>query len=389
MIAVIADDFTGAAEIGGVGLRYGLKVLIETEVNKVEDVDLLVIATDTRSMSATDASAEVARITSQLLALEPVLIFKKIDSVLRGHVAAEIETQLRLMGKKKALIVPANPLIGRTIVNGQYFVDSVPLNETSFSDDPEFPIHSANVTEIVQSSEFPVVSMGLNEKLPGRGLIIANIRVPEELKVWTCFIDSDMVVAGGSVFFDALLGTVFSPKVSVAKTDLSFGESSLFIFGSKYPKQPSLLEKFYKNKVVRSNMPEGIYYNTGLCDDLLECWAGEVTCLLKSGKTVMVTIDHQPVNEEGLSLRLCENIGKLVEKVARRIELRDLFIEGGATTSTVLKYLNINKLMPFNEADFGVIQMKVEGFPNLCITTKPGSYLWPGHLKFAKPILNT
>jgi len=39
MIAVIADDFTGAAEIGGVGLRYGLQVLIETEVNDVSDVD--------------------------------------------------------------------------------------------------------------------------------------------------------------------------------------------------------------------------------------------------------------------------------------------------------------------------------------------------------------
>ena len=31
MIAVIADDFTGAAEIGGIGLRYGLDVIIQTK----------------------------------------------------------------------------------------------------------------------------------------------------------------------------------------------------------------------------------------------------------------------------------------------------------------------------------------------------------------------
>lgn len=32
MIAVIADDFTGAAEIGGIGLHYELKVEIATAV---------------------------------------------------------------------------------------------------------------------------------------------------------------------------------------------------------------------------------------------------------------------------------------------------------------------------------------------------------------------
>jgi uncharacterized protein YgbK (DUF1537 family) len=45
MIAVIADDFTGAAEIGGIGLNHGLRVLIETKVKAVSGIDLLIIAT--------------------------------------------------------------------------------------------------------------------------------------------------------------------------------------------------------------------------------------------------------------------------------------------------------------------------------------------------------
>ena len=103
----------------------------------------------------------------------------------------------------------------------------------------------------------------------------------------------------------------------------------------------------------------------------------------------MLTIDHLPGNEENLSLHLRESIGQLVAKVENKFALNDLFIEGGATTSEVLKYLNINKLFPFNEADFGVIQMKAEGYHNLCITTKPGSYMWPDHLIFenSKPQL--
>ena len=368
---------------GGVGLRYGLNVLIGTEVNEVDGVDLLVIATDTRSLSVETASEEIAKIATQLLELEPQLIFKKIDSVLRGHVAKELEIQLQLTGKNKAMIVAANPSVGRTIVHGRYFVDSLPLDETSFADDPDFPVCSASVTDIVKSSGFPVVSLGLNDALPDSGLFIADVTSQEDLVAWTARINDEMIVAGGSGFFDALLGTIYNPKVLSGHPDLSFGESTLFIFGSKYPKQISLLEKFYNNNVVRINMPEGIYYNSEQSANLLEVWSNDVVAQLMNGNSVMITIDHEPENEEeGLSLRLRENIGQLVANVEAKFDLIDLFIEGGATTSVVLKYLNVSNLIPFKEADFGVIQMKADGYPNLCITTKPGSYLWPEYLIF-------
>ncbi len=387
MIAVIADDFTGAAEIGGVGLRYGMNVLIETIVNEVSDVDLLVIATDTRSLGAEAASEEVSKITRQLMKLNPKLIFKKIDSVLRGHVARELEAQMHLAGKNKAVIVAANPSVGRTIIDGCCFVDSLPLNETSFANDPGFLVHSAFVTDIVQSSEFPVFSLGLNDEMPDSGLIIADVANPVELNAWAARINVEMVVAGSSGFFDALLGTIYHQKALNAPAKLSFGGSSLFVFGSMFPKHASMLEKFYNNKVVKMNMPEGIYYNSDPCPYMLDDWAVQVANQLKNGYNVMVTIDHQPGNEAGLSLRLRECIGQLVVKVENHFHLNDLFIEGGATTSVVLKYLNVTKLFPYNEAGFGIIQMKADGYPDLCITTKPGSYMWPEHLVFenAKP----
>jgi uncharacterized protein YgbK (DUF1537 family) len=382
MIAVIADDFTGAAEIGGVGLRYGLKVLIETVVNDVSDVDLLVIATDTRSLGAEDASQEMATITSQLMKLQPDMIFKKIDSVLRGHVARELEAQMHITGKSKAVIVAPNPSVGRTIVDGWYFVDSLPLNETFFAEDPDFLVRSALVTDIVQSSEFPVCSLRLDEKMPDAGLFIADVSSSEELNAWAARINREIEVAGGSGFFGALLENIYHKKASTASSKLSFRGSSLFVFGSMYPKQAGMLEKFYSNQVVKMNMPDSVYYNSESCSNMLDNWALQVAGKLKNGLNVMVTIDHQPVNESGLALWLRESIGKLVVKVQDHFNLNDLFIEGGATTSVVLKYLNVTKLYPFNEADFGIIQMKAEGYPDLCITTKPGSYMWPEHLVF-------
>jgi hypothetical protein len=129
-------------------------------------------------------------------------------------------------------------------------------------------------------------------------------------------------------------------------------------------------------------MPESIYYANGAYDTEMENWSAQVASQLNAGCSVMVTIDYLPGSEPGLSLRIRESIGQLVAKVAGRFNLSDLFIEGGATTSVVLKHMNITRLTPFYEADFGVIQMKAEGYPNLCITTKPGSYLWPQNVEF-------
>ena len=58
MIAVIADDFTGAAEIGGLGLLYGYKTAIVTKVNALENIDLLIIATEMRAFDSEKAVQE-------------------------------------------------------------------------------------------------------------------------------------------------------------------------------------------------------------------------------------------------------------------------------------------------------------------------------------------
>jgi uncharacterized protein YgbK (DUF1537 family) len=90
MIVVIADDYTGAAELGGIGLRYNLRVEVNTKVNLQSSADLLVIATDTRSMQKHEAELEMEIVTKEIAKLNPTLIFKKVDSVLRGYVAEEL-----------------------------------------------------------------------------------------------------------------------------------------------------------------------------------------------------------------------------------------------------------------------------------------------------------
>src|SRR5688572_5722033 len=113
MIAVIADDLTGAAELAGIGLRYGLRAEVVTELTRETDADLLVVSMDSRSMDKQDAVRKASETTAAIAGLHPEMIFKKVDSALRGYVAEEIAAHLNILHLQKALLVPANPVLGR------------------------------------------------------------------------------------------------------------------------------------------------------------------------------------------------------------------------------------------------------------------------------------
>ena len=94
MIVVIADDFTGAAELGGVALRYGLTAEVQTEFNVRVDADLIAVDADTRSCTAQEAAKRVASVAGLCQEDTVERVFKKVDSVLRGQVIAELTALL-------------------------------------------------------------------------------------------------------------------------------------------------------------------------------------------------------------------------------------------------------------------------------------------------------
>ncbi|HEY4787205.1 MAG TPA: four-carbon acid sugar kinase family protein, partial [Bacteroidales bacterium] len=262
MIAVIADDFTGAAEIGGIGLRYGLNVVIETEDIQDHNADLLIIATDTRSLPASDAMKHIYRITKGLQKLEPEFIFKKIDSVLRGNITDELIAQMEASGQNKAIVIAANPVFNRIIRDGIYYIDDVPLHETFFSTDPEFPVISSSVLDIVgKDSRINIESLKPGNLLPEKGLIIGDAVNIQDLEKWASFQNTDTLFAGAAGFFEAVLLKQFKIAAPHSLNPLPFGEKTLYVLGSTYPKDIDFLKKLEENGHFLVNMPEEIFYN--------------------------------------------------------------------------------------------------------------------------------
>ena len=387
MIAVIADDFTGAAEIGGIGLRYGLSVVIETGDIQDHNADILIIATDTRSLTANEASEQVYSITKELLKLNPLFIFKKIDSVLRGNVAAELTAQMKASGQNRAIVVAANPIFNRIIKDGIYYIDGIPLKDTFFSSDPDFPVYSSSVLEIVGiENGTEIRNLKPNDEIPEHGLIIGDVTCNADLENWAIYNNKKTLLAGASGFFEALLLQQRILSASEPIQSVPFGSKILYILGSTYPKDSEFLKKLEEIGYSQFNMPEEIYYNKNFDPFHFECWVNDIVRGIEEHDKVVVSILHPPCNDNDITSRIKDSIGMLAQKVVERVSLSELMIEGGATTSAVLKYLNINKLFPIQDLNTGVIRMRIDGITNFCLTTKPGSYQWPDHVWYPESI---
>jgi uncharacterized protein YgbK (DUF1537 family) len=112
--AIIADDLTGALDTGTPFVEAGLSVAVAIEVGAAAEAlstgaDVVVVNTASRALSADEAAGRVRLAADALLAARPAVVMKKIDSRLKGNVAAESAALAEVFGLKSILVAPAVP----------------------------------------------------------------------------------------------------------------------------------------------------------------------------------------------------------------------------------------------------------------------------------------
>ena len=132
---ILADDLTGAADCGLACTEAGLDTLVLLDPRgAVGGAEALAVDLDSRGLLAVDAYAVTRAAAGRLLA-PGTLLYKKIDSTLRGNPAAEIAAACDAMaagphGHALALVAPAFPATGRITHGGRVLVHSVRLEQT-------------------------------------------------------------------------------------------------------------------------------------------------------------------------------------------------------------------------------------------------------------------
>ena len=168
-LAVIADDLTGAADTAIQFRRVSAPLLLVSH-RHLSDLGLqdsgagLGVYTDSRHLSLADAAARVRQAGLSVKKLAASLIYKKIDSCLRGNIGAEVEALLGVLGSPCAFIVPAHPAQGRTTLHDIHFVRGVPLAASEVAHDPICPIRDSQPSRLIAlQSRFPVGRIDVTE----------------------------------------------------------------------------------------------------------------------------------------------------------------------------------------------------------------------------------
>jgi 4-hydroxythreonine-4-phosphate dehydrogenase len=133
-MVIVADDLSGAADCGIACINSGLDaVVVLDQAGDMPAADVLCLDADTRHLPAARAAAETARLLARH-AGPGTLVYKKMDSTLRGHVGVEIAAALGVLRgfdpAAMTIIAPAYPGTGRTTRDGRQYVDGVPVEET-------------------------------------------------------------------------------------------------------------------------------------------------------------------------------------------------------------------------------------------------------------------
>ncbi len=380
MIVVLADDFTGAAELAGVGLMHGLTVELHIEDAEPPSSDMLVIATDTRSKGIEEAVEEVSKLTKKLGGQKLDWIYKKVDSVLRGHILEETQVMLDVLDKKGAILVCANPALGRTIVDGNYYINGEPLQSTSFSEDPEFDISTSSVARLLSRNGSTPVFKILNPKeFTGEGnIVVGEASTDLDLDFWADKALSDWLPVGAAGFFQALLSAKGKPLVNGNHTSaIPEDAKTLYLCGSTFQ---GSRDKVYFYNVAGPHvcyMPEDLFWQRGGFEKKLEEWREEVSSVIQKHNKAIIAVKEAVIPDPGKSNWIKNNFALLVKGVFEQIQIEVLIIEGGGTASAVLNNMEFTRLVPLHQFQQGVIRMKVENMTGLNLTLKPGSYTWP------------
>jgi uncharacterized protein YgbK (DUF1537 family) len=119
-LLLIADDLTGACDAA---VHFAARGVAARVVLAGVHGEMPVTAVSTDSREAPEAVA-AARIGD--VARTPArIVFKKIDSVLRGRPGFEIARTMDAFGLSRVIVTPAFPALGRRVVGGRLHVDGL------------------------------------------------------------------------------------------------------------------------------------------------------------------------------------------------------------------------------------------------------------------------
>ncbi|SDZ65692.1 Uncharacterized conserved protein YgbK, DUF1537 family [Evansella caseinilytica] len=410
-IGIIADDLTGANDSGVQLSRRGLQTSVRFDVsdNDIAAEKAIVLDTDSRSLQQTEAYDRVRRAARFLKENHFPVIYKKIDSTLRGNLGAEADATYDELLPDFVVIAPAYPKNGRKIVSGHLYLHDIPVNETEIANDPKCPVDQSDVGHVFQKQTnrpighiykqdlkngFDTVKAKMDAFLKaGIPYLLFDSETEEELRAAATFVHQSgyNIVWLGSAGLANYLPDIYHIKDNhsmPAKVNTN-ASPVLLVAGSVSSVTRKQLEAFLYHERV-----EGIMVTAAL---LLseQTWKTEIAKAAAKAKTayskgyhvaIYPTGDKSAVNEAQklgerlgyekaeVSTLIVQRLGYLTNLLLNDISFSGIILTGGDTAKQVCTSIGAAGIQLLDEIETGIPLGKLIGRHEIHAVTKAGAF---------------
>jgi uncharacterized protein YgbK (DUF1537 family) len=363
-VLIVADDLTGAMDSAGPFAAAGVETWVVASPMQCDPASLhsarvVSVNTDSRHLSAAQAAARVREIAQRLGAGYDIL-FKKVDSTLRGNVVAETIALMQASGRKQAIVAPAFPAQGRTVARGVVHVKGVPLPQTAFAKDklsppPLAPLHEAFAASI----DAAAVSPGLDGATAG--VLVADAASDADLDATVEAMHAragSILLAGSAGLTQALARRYF--KASAGARSAGVRGTIVFAVGSRASQSAEQVEALageLDTRVLRA--PNG------------RLPAGEIP----SARNLVLKATADDAGKEGDAVQVAADMARHAIEVARHTRAEAMVATGGDTAIAILAASGNPALQVLGDLMPGIpyARIRIDGVP-MWLVTKAGGF---------------
>jgi uncharacterized protein YgbK (DUF1537 family) len=382
LIAVIADDLTGAADTGVQFVHAGYRTAVFFRATEVieDNLDAIVFDTDSRAMPAGFAAKRV--VDAAHAARGARIVYKKLDSTLRGNVAAELAAALGGARRDRAIVAPAFPAAGRTTVGGIQRVHGVPVNETEMANDPHTPVREAHVPSLLADAFSSVGLLSVEDLAEPelvRGVVedyecvVADAERDADLEALVRAVpDPAGLLWAGSAGLALVLGSVYpGPCAGTTRVRRTPVRPVLVVVGSlsgvAREQVRRLVEAYGEVDVpVDSKAPNAVREAVGAARKAL------------AGGTCAVV--HSPEERSASSESVLGSLSEVAALLSEEGLFEGLVLTGGATAVGVAQRLGASGIRLEGEVETGVPMGLLAGPRPYPVVTKAGGFGGPDTL---------
>ena len=187
---IVADDLTGAAEMAAFASRPQRPARVgwvhagatwsdagSDDNEGSDDAPSMVIDTESRNLAEVDARERLAAIAHGLRTeWLRGLVYKKIDSTLRGPIHAEITLLHELTGLGPVIAAPAYPRMGRTTRGGVQHVNGVAAAASPAGADPVAATRESDVALLLPPGDRVILNAPGSSKVQELANVLAHHR---------------------------------------------------------------------------------------------------------------------------------------------------------------------------------------------------------------------